>query len=205
MIGLSNLLKGDLDEAETYLQLSSRWAQTPQQQVASAANLGALQWYKLADDSAQEKFSIWQHRINSFQSDPKKVGISKETPKSLLSTAVGQAVVQHALLCWNDAVQDLQQVSSSSTGAGAGAAMCGPGGGLGSLGGPGGPGGMTMTGLTDQDIRAIRGKIDGDHAQHAKERSSGGGQSSILAENLSNVSTSPALSPEKMTFFHEPL
>jgi tetratricopeptide (TPR) repeat protein len=39
-LGISHLVNGDLDEAETFLQMSSRWAETPTEHLVAAANNG---------------------------------------------------------------------------------------------------------------------------------------------------------------------
>lgn len=44
LTGLAHLLRGDAEEADTYLQMSARWSQSPQHTLVALNNLGALHW-----------------------------------------------------------------------------------------------------------------------------------------------------------------
>ncbi len=72
-IGLTHLTGGNIDDAETFLQLAARWAQNPLEQLVALNNTGALQWYKLAyyPVSNDGKFDLWQHRVHDFMQNAK--------------------------------------------------------------------------------------------------------------------------------------
>ena len=54
LMGLSHFLSGELDEAETFLQLSARWSLSPLQKLGSMTNLGSLCWSRSLQESSDE-------------------------------------------------------------------------------------------------------------------------------------------------------
>jgi tetratricopeptide (TPR) repeat protein len=66
-LGISHLLLGDIDDAEGYLQMAARWAQTPIQQLRSATNYGSAQLFRAASETP---FSLWQRHLRMIEATP---------------------------------------------------------------------------------------------------------------------------------------
>lgn len=66
-LGISHLLLGDIDDAEGYLQMAARWAQTPLQQLRSATNYGSAQLFRAASEAS---FSLWQRHLRMIEATP---------------------------------------------------------------------------------------------------------------------------------------
>lgn len=66
-LGVSHLLLGDVDDAEGYLQMAARWAQTPIQQLRSATNYGSAQLFRAASETS---FSLWQRHLRMIEATP---------------------------------------------------------------------------------------------------------------------------------------
>lgn len=165
--GVSNMLLMELEEAETYLQLATRWAQEPPQRLRTAANYGTLEWYRLASGGS---FNIWQHRLAAIEANPKDIIATKDTINKSILTNNQTAIksVQHAVNIWQETISDIFAGSSS-------ASMCGP------------SSSMSMTGLGEKEnIHSFSSTTPSTQESEGKDK--GKSQDELLAAALSDVS-----------------
>jgi tetratricopeptide (TPR) repeat protein len=114
LLGISHLMNGHIDEAETFFQMSCRWAETPTEQIISLSNNGTLVWYKLANEpsSSSSSFNIWESQIDGISSKFQFLNENDNTSKSNTliekSSVVYKDHVYHSLTGWLDAVEEAQ-------------------------------------------------------------------------------------------------
>lgn len=118
-LGICYLLNQDLHEAETFLQMSCRWAETPTEQLISTANNGSLLWYRLANNppNTPESFNYWKVQQEKILSKipflSAKENESKGEVESLRKIQKDSTIyknnVVHTLNGWLEAMEEAQK------------------------------------------------------------------------------------------------
>eukprot|EP00981_Chlorochromonas_danica_P001149 scaffold256_cov175-Ochromonas_danica.AAC.1 len=112
-LGLAALYGNNLQDAETYLLLASRWATTPLEEVKAFVNNGALIFFKLANGiDCSQSYHYWQKEEEDCQRDHRQLHPDEvhKSPLTFLATtgkneADGHNLILSATGCWNEALQ----------------------------------------------------------------------------------------------------
>eukprot|EP01031_Cornospumella_fuschlensis_P027720 gene27720-33484_t len=132
-LGVSLLYQGQIQEAETYLQMAARWAQTPYEHAMSLNNRGALLWFNLLhpdpdnlppSSPAVPPFSLWKHEEDVCIHRP-------PLPSADVNTAYLSPVltdthpwIEGAIGAWTEALSALSPAATSPSSNSASASPC---------------------------------------------------------------------------------
>lgn len=115
--GLLHLNRGDYHDAESYLQLSARWSQSPLQDIIAFNNLGSLMYLstnanssshfnpqQFEQDFMQLPISKYNNQINSVQSTDQLTStrIARNNLSNLSSSDISR--INSALDYWNEGI-----------------------------------------------------------------------------------------------------
>lgn len=116
-LGICHLFNHDLHEAETFLQMSCRWAESPTEHIVAAVNNGSLLWYRLANSGDDKPFNYWKIQEEKIQSKipflSTKENDAKGEVESLRKIQKDSAIykdhVVHTLNGWLEAMEEAQK------------------------------------------------------------------------------------------------
>eukprot|EP01031_Cornospumella_fuschlensis_P025166 gene25166-30392_t len=132
-LGVSLLYQGQIQDAETYLQMAARWAQTPYEHAMSLNNRGALLWFNLLhpdpdnlppSSPAVPQFNLWKHEEDMCIHRPPLPSADVNT--AYLSPALidTHPWIEGAIGAWTEALSALSPASASSSSNSASASPC---------------------------------------------------------------------------------
>lgn len=139
MRGLCALHTQDWDDAEEYLQLASRWSQSPLTHLVALHNLGCAHWALLEQDEQHEQRLRVDSRQLSILQGKLWVGrgpVGETTLEKLELSSQDESSAREALGYWDEALDEALKGEGEGDPVSAASAMCGPMGGAASMLGP---------------------------------------------------------------------
>jgi hypothetical protein len=110
LLGLSHYFKGEMDDAEQFLQMAARWSLNPAQNAVALNNLGTLSWTRLGMSlSEREEPSdgiSFMRRDSSYFNNKCQSAVRAEGAKGVLLTASELLLLQEALNYWEEAAEE---------------------------------------------------------------------------------------------------
>eukprot|EP01038_Epipyxis_sp_PR26KG_P007077 gene7077-9661_t len=133
LLGITSLLQNNIEEAETYLQLSARWSQNPLSQFIALSNLGCLHLSKFFDSIYNNDMNSHENTKNittdkngniSYFERENKIFSKLTNNNSLNSTILNPSqkqLLKDAISHWEEAMLSFSNIEQSQSSSG-----CGP-------------------------------------------------------------------------------